>query len=51
MPLYLKVGGDNPHLIVNPNGTKTWAENSVISFTYDGTNWVMNSSQISVDAS
>ena len=50
-PLTLKVGGDNPHPIVNPNGTKTWAANSVISFTFDGTNWVMNSSQISIDAS
>lgn len=51
LPLTLKVGGDSARPIVNPNGTKTWAENSVISFTNDGTNWVMNSSQISVDAS
>ena len=49
--LTLKVGGDAARPIVNPNGTKTWAANSVISFTNDGTNWVMNSSQISVDAS
>ena len=45
--LALKVGGDQPHPISNPNGALTWQANSVISFTYDGTNWVMNSSQVS----
>lgn len=32
--------------IVNPNGALTWAENSIISFTNDGTNWVINASAI-----
>jgi len=33
--------------IINPNGAKTWAAGSIISFTYDPNNgspqWVMNS--------
>ena len=32
--------------IVNPNGALTWAADSIISFTNDGTNWVINSSGI-----
>ena len=31
--------------ITNPNGTLTFAENTIVSLTYDGTNWVVNSSQ------
>lgn len=44
--LTLKVGGDTAHPIINPNGAKTWKANSIISFTFDGTNWVINSSGI-----
>lgn len=44
--LTLKVGNDSAHPIVNPNGALTWNDNSIISFTYDGTNWVINSSGI-----
>ena len=44
--LTLKVGSDTAHPIVNPNGALTWNDNSIISFTYDGTNWVINSSGI-----
>lgn len=31
--------------ITNPNGTLTFAENTIVSLTYDGTNWVVNASQ------
>ena len=44
--LTLAVGNDTAHPIVNPNGALTWNDNSIISFTYDGTNWVINSSGI-----
>jgi len=30
--------------ITNPNGTLTFAENTIVSLTYDGTNWVVNAS-------
>lgn len=39
----LKVGSTTAKTITNPNGSITWPANSVIAFTYDGTNWVMNS--------
>ena len=43
----LKVGSTEPKPITNPNGSLLWNENSIISFTYDGTtNWVINSAQI-----
>lgn len=46
--LQLQVGSiDGAHPISNPNGALTWQANSIISFTYDGSNWVMNSSQVS----
>ena len=44
--LTLKVGSDSARPIVNPNGALSWNDNSVISFTCDGTNWVINSSGI-----
>ena len=44
--LTLKVGNDSVRTILNPNGAKTWGAGSVISFTCDGTNWIMNSTQI-----
>ena len=33
----LKVGSTDAKSITNPNGQLTWATNSVLSFTYDGT--------------
>lgn len=48
--LTLKVGNDTAHPIVNPNGALTWNDNSIISFTYDGTNWVINSSGIDANS-
>lgn len=42
----LKVGGASDKTITCPSGTVTWAANSVISLTYDGTNWVMNTGTI-----
>lgn len=44
--LTLKVDSDSARPIVNPNGALSWNDNSVISFTCDGTNWVINSSGI-----
>jgi len=41
----MKVGGTEAKAIKNPNGQLTWAAGSVLSFTYDGTNWVMNDGQ------
>lgn len=41
----LKVGSTDAKAIRNPNGQLTWAAGSVLSFTYDGTNWVMNDGQ------
>lgn len=38
----LKVGSTDAKAITNPGGQLTWSANAVISFTYDGTNWVMN---------
>lgn len=38
----LKVGGTDAKSITNPGGNMSWTANSVIAFTYDGTNWVMN---------
>lgn len=39
----LKVGSTTAKTITNPNGEVTWAAGAVIAFTYDGTNWIMNS--------
>ena len=44
--IQLKVGDADPKTIENPNGATTWSAGSVISFTYDGAKWVMNSTQI-----
>lgn len=44
--LQLKVGDADPKEIKNPNGAKSWKADTVISFTYDGTSWIMNSSAI-----
>ena len=38
----LKVGNQTAKTITNPSGEVSWSANSVISFTYDGTNWIMN---------
>ena len=38
----LQVGNTTAKPISNPGGTIDWSANSIISFTYDGTNWVMN---------
>lgn len=38
----LKVGSTDAKSITNPSGAIVWAANSVVSFTYDGTNWIMN---------
>lgn len=38
----LQVGSTDAKSITNPGGNLTWSANSVISFTYDGTNWIMN---------
>ncbi len=44
--LKLKVGNADAKVIKNPNGAKSWKADAVISFTYDGANWVMNSSAV-----
>lgn len=44
--LKLKLGTDTARFISNPNGSLSWSAGSIISFTFDGTNWVMNSSAI-----
>ena len=36
----LKVGSTDAKSITNPSGAVVWAANSVVSFTYDGTNWI-----------
>lgn len=41
----LKVGNTDAKSITNPSGAIIWSANSVISFTYDGTNWIMNDGQ------
>ena len=41
----LKVGSTATKTITNPNGVTTWNAKSIIGFTYDGTNWVMNSTE------
>lgn len=38
----LKVGNQTAKTITNPSSEVSWSANSVISFTYDGTNWIMN---------
>lgn len=40
--LSLKVGDTLVHNIKNPGGTFAWSAGAVISFTYDGTDWVCN---------
>lgn len=44
----LKVGNQAAKTIINPSGQGqiSWSADSVISFTYDGTNWVMNTGTI-----
>ena len=44
--LKLKLGTDTARFISNPNGSLSWSAGSIISFTFDGTNWVVNSSAI-----
>ena len=45
--LKLKVGSEQTaYPITNPNGALTWHDDSIISFTFDGTSWVINSSGI-----
>lgn len=44
--LKLKLGADTARSISNPNGSLSWSAGSIISFTFNGTNWVMNSSAI-----
>lgn len=38
----LKVGTTDAKVIENPNGAKIWYAGSVVSFTYDGTSYIMN---------
>jgi len=40
--LTLKVGDTLAHDIKNPGGTLAWSAGAIISFTYDGTDWVCN---------
>lgn len=40
--LTLKVGSSTAKPIVNPGGSCIWSPGAVVSFTYDGTNWVAN---------
>ena len=40
--LTLKVGETLVHDIKNPGGTLSWSQKAVISFTYDGFDWVCN---------
>ena len=40
--LTLKVGSTNAKPIINPGGSCIWPAGTVISFTYDGTNWAVN---------
>lgn len=40
--LSLKVGDTLVHDIKNPGGTFDWAAGAVISFTYDGSDWICN---------
>ena len=42
----LKVGTTSAKPVINVNGSLLWVEESIISFTYDGTSWVINSFQI-----
>ena len=43
--LQLKIG-TTQRQIINPNGALAWAAGSIITFTDDGNNWVINSSAI-----
>lgn len=45
--LTLKVGATAAKPIVNPGGDLTWNDNSIITFTYDGTSWMMNGGKTS----
>lgn len=40
--LQLKIGNTVAKTITNPGGIFSWAAESIVSFTYDGTNWVVN---------
>lgn len=40
--LTLKIGSTDAKPITNPGGSCIWAADAVISFTFDGTNWVAN---------
>ena len=41
----LKVGSTAAKGIINPNGTTAWSAGAVITFTYNGANWVMNAAK------
>lgn len=45
----LKVGSTDAKPVSNPGGSFAWSSNSVISFTYDGTNdtWITNDGNVS----
>lgn len=54
--LWLKIDNTDAKLIENPNGASIWKANSVISFTYDGEKYIMNTvgfdaSSIEIDTS
>ena len=40
--LQLKIGDTDAKPISNPGGTLSWPQGAVLSFTYDGTQWVVN---------
>ena len=44
--LQLKIGDTTAKAITNPGGVFNWAAESIVSFTYDGTNWVVNDAGI-----
>lgn len=46
----LKVGSTAVKSIISPNGSLTWAAQSIIGFTYNGTNWVMQNADVDFDS-
>lgn len=42
--LTLKLGDADAKPISNPGGSCVWQDNTVVTFTYDGTSWVVNDS-------
>lgn len=50
-PITLKVGSTAAKPVINPGGELTWNDGAIITFTYDGTSWVMNGGKSIVDVS